>query len=50
MRIRPMHAFLVALVSLPLIAQQPAGQPAKAPNIPDTFTNLIVLPTTYYQA
>lgn len=45
-------AALILFVSLPLVAQQanPAqatpAAPAKAPNIPDHFTNLMVLPTT----
>ena len=46
---KPSHAAALTLfLCLPLAAQQPAGPaqaaPAKRPNIPDTFTNLTVLP------
>ena len=47
---RPSHATLTLFLCLPLAAQQPTNPPqagpAKRPNIPDTFTNLTVLPTT----
>ena len=46
MQIRHTLSVLLALSNLSLAAQQPAPQAAKAPNIPDTFTNLIVLPST----
>ena len=43
-------AALILLPCLPLVAQQPASPapaaPMKAPNIPDHFTNLMVLPAT----
>jgi hypothetical protein len=48
---KPSHAAALTLsLCLPLAAQQPTNPaqaaPAKRPNIPDTFTNLTVLPTT----
>ena len=48
---KPFHAAALTLfLCLPLAAQQPASPaqaaPAKRPNIPDTFTNLTVLPAT----
>ena len=46
----PHFAALTLFLSLPLAAQQPTNPaqtaPAKRPNIPDTFTNLTVLPST----
>lgn len=51
MRTQRLLSALLTLASLSLMAQQPTPTPQSAPapkppNIPDTFTNLIVLPTT----